>query len=258
MKGSAMTVRRIFPLILLLALASTAAGAQTVDEILEKHAAAHGGVEKWRAVRSMIVTGTQVIFSEPSPFVYEWRRPDSSRFEQSMLGQKVTYVHDGSTTWWIHPLLLENEQPAAVPAEAAAAVRRAVDFESPLVDAKAKGHKVELLGKDAVDGQPALKLKVTRKDGTEETWYLDPSTYLEMARFDRTIDLPQTHDRWTWFSDFRTVDGLVIPHQQEQEYSIRNVSVTVEKVRINPEIDAGRFTMPAVEKKTEGEGKPGE
>jgi outer membrane lipoprotein-sorting protein len=252
-----MTVQRILPLFLLLALTSLAAGAQTVDEILEKHAAAHGGVEKWRAVRSMIVTGTQFIFSEASPFVYEWRRPDSSRFEQSMLGAKITYVHDGSTTWWIHPVLV-GEQPAAVPAEAAAAVRRAADFESPLVDAKAKGHKVELLGKDAVDGQPALKLKVTRKDGTEETWYLDPSTWLELARFDRTIDLPEIKDRWTWFSDFRTVDGLVIPHQQEQEYSIRNVSVKVEKVQINPEIDPGRFTMPVVEKKTEGEGKQGE
>jgi hypothetical protein len=88
-----------------------------------------------------------------------------------------------------------------------------------------------------------LKLKVTRKDGAEETWYLDPSSYLEMARFDRTLDLPDPKDRWTYYSDFRPVDGLVIPHHQEQEYSIRNVSLTVEKVQINPEIDPGRFEM---------------
>jgi len=84
---------------------------------------------------------------------------------------------------------------------------------------------------------------VTRKDGFEETWYLDPATHLELARFDRTLDLPEAKDRWTYYSDFRTVDGLVIAHRQEQEYSIRNVSLTVEKVQVNPEIEAGRFEM---------------
>lgn len=232
-----------------LPLLSSAAGAQTVDEILDKHAAAHGGLEKWRTVKSMIVTGTQVAFSNGAPFVFEWKGPDSSRFEQSLLGSKITIAHDGTTTWWIHPIL-EVAQPAAVPETHAALARRAADFVSPLLDAKAKGHKVELLGKDEIDGQPAWKLKVTRKDGLEETWYLDPATGLEMARFDRTLDLPEPKDRWTYFSDFRPVDGLVIAHRQDQEYSIRHVSLTVEKVQVNPEIDPGRFKMPAVENKS--------
>jgi hypothetical protein len=159
-----------------------------------------------------------------------------------MLGRKITVVHDGSATWWIHPLL-RIEQPAAVPEAHAALARRAAEFESPLVDAAAKGNKVELLGKEEIDGQPAFKLNVTRKDGAEETWYLDASSYLELARFDRTLDLPDPKDRWTYYSDFRTVEGLVIPHRQDQEYSIRHVSLTVEKVQVNPEIDPGRFKM---------------
>jgi hypothetical protein len=226
----------------LLAPAAGAAGGQSLDEVLAKHAAAHGGLEKWRAVNSLIVTGTQSAFSKPAPFVFEWRRPDSVRFEQSLLGEKITVVHNGSVTKWIHPLL-EVQQPAAVPETHAALARRALEIESPLVDAAAKGNKVELLGKEEIDGRPALKLKVTRKDGAEETWYLDPSSYLEMARFDRTLDLPDPKDRWTYYSDFRTVDGLVIAHRQEQEFSIRNVSLTVEKVQVNPEIDPGRFEM---------------
>lgn len=232
----------LFLVLPLLAAAAGATGGQSLDEVLAKHAAAHGGVEKWRAVNSLIVTGTQVAFSNPAPFVFEWRRPDSVRFEQSILGQKITVVHNGSATKWIHPIL-GAAQPADVPEAHAALARRAVEIESPLVDAAAKGNKVELLGKADVDGQPALKLKVTRKDGAEETWYLDPSSYLEVARFDRTLDLPDPKDRWTYYSDFRTVDGLVIAHRQEQEYSIRNVSVTVEKVQVNPEVDPGRFEL---------------
>ena len=50
-------------LFLVLPLLAVAAGAQTLDEVLAKHAAAQGGVEKWRAVNSLIVTGTQIAFS---------------------------------------------------------------------------------------------------------------------------------------------------------------------------------------------------
>ena len=88
------------------------------------------------------------------------------------------------------------------------------------------------------------KLEVTRKDGSEETWYLDPSTFLELARADRTFDSTGIQERWTYYSDFRpAADGLVIAHRQDQEYGIRHVALTVEKVQINPEIDPGRFQM---------------
>jgi len=234
-------IRRLFLILLLLAPTAGAAGAQSLDEVLAKHAAAHGGLERWRAVNTLIITGVEVAFSTAAPFVYEWRRPDSSRFEHSILGKKMTIGHDGTVTWWVHELF-EITKPTAV-SEGAVLARHMAEFESPLIDAAAKGHKVELLGKDEVDDQPAWKLKVTRKDGFEETWYLDPATGLELARFDTTLDLPEAKERWTYYSDFRPVDGLVIPHRQDQEYSIRHVSLTIEKVQINPEIDPGRFQM---------------
>lgn len=226
----------------LLAPASGAAGAQPLDKVLARHAAAHGGLERWRAVHSLSVTGTHVAFSTAAPFVYEWRRPDSIRLDHSILGRKVTVAHDGSVTWWIHPLL-GIDKPAAIPRANAVLARRAFELECPLVDAAAKGNEVELLGRDEVDGQPALKLKVKRQDGEEETWYLDPSSHLELARFDRTFERPEPKERWTYFSDFRTADGLVFAHRQDQEYFIRHVSFTVEKVQVNPEIDPARFQM---------------
>lgn len=229
-------------LFLALTLLPLAAGAQTLDEVLAKHAAAHGGLETWRAVHSLTVTGTVIAYSSPGPFVFEWREPDSFRFEQSILERKVLYAHHGSTTWWMHPFM-GVEQPAVIAEPQAALVQRSAAFDSPLVDAAAKGNKVELLGKEELDGQPAFKLKVTRKDGAEETWYLDPSTFLELARLDRTFDSTGTKERWTYYSDFRTAAGLVIAHRQDQEYSIRHVSLTIEKVQVNPEIEAGRFEM---------------
>jgi hypothetical protein len=232
-------------LFLVLLLLPRAGGAQTLDELLAQHAAAHGGLEAWRAVQALRITGTVVAYSSAGPFVYEWRRPDSFRFEQQVLGKKVLSVHDGSVTAWIHPFL-GVEQPAVVTGPQAALVQRSAAFDSPLLDAAARGDKVELLGKEDLDGQPAFKLKLTRKDGAEETWYLDPTTCLELARLDSTFDSTGIKERWTYYSDFRAAAGLVIAHRQDQEYGIRHVALTVEKVQVNPEIDPGRFaTAPA-------------
>lgn len=234
----------LLPVLTLLvpALLPASAGAQTLDEVLARHAAAHGGLEKWRAVHSLTITGTAVNYSSAGPFVFEWRAPDASRFEQLALGRKILYVHDGAVTWWVQPLQ-GVDQPTVLADPQATLIRRIAAFASPLVDAVAQDHKVELLGKDEVDGQPAWKLRMTRKDGSEETWYLDPSTWLELARVDHTFDSTGTKERWTYYSDFRTVEGLVIAHRQDQEYGIRHVALTVETVQVNPEIDPGRFAM---------------
>jgi len=42
------------------------------------------------------------------------------------------------------------------------------DFDGSLVDYKAKGHTVELVGKESVEGADTFKLKVTKKNGNIE------------------------------------------------------------------------------------------
>lgn len=232
-------------LLFLLALAAPAlASAQTVDEVLDRHAAAKGGLDRWRAVRSLTVSGTLTAFSETGPFLVEWKRPDHYRLEQTLLGRKVVMATDGTAGWGINPLA-QVAEPAALPEEVMKYTKRDAEYESPLIDAKAKGNKVEFLGQGDVDGQPALKLDVTRKDGSKETWYLDPKTFLEIARSDRKFDMGRENERWTYYSDFRTVDGLVLPYHIEEEFSIRHIATDVEKVQVNPEIDPARFKMPA-------------
>ena len=46
------------------------------------------------------------------------------------------------------------------------------DTQGSLVDYKAKGHSVEYLGKEDVEGTEAHKLKLTHKSGKTETMFL--------------------------------------------------------------------------------------
>jgi hypothetical protein len=56
------------------------------------------------------------------------------------------------------------------------------DFDGPSVDYAEKGNKVEYLGHDIVDGDDALRLKVTLKNGDIIYYYLDPDTFLEIRK----------------------------------------------------------------------------
>jgi hypothetical protein len=48
-----------------------------------------------------------------------------------------------------------------------------------------------------------------------------------------------------YFSDFRTVEGLVIPHRIEKEYGARQTVTKVERIRVNPEMEDRVFAIPA-------------
>src|SRR3979490_1334800 len=89
------------------ATAGGAAGAElTVQQILERHAAARGGAEPWHKIQTMTWTGH--IESGPGgisqhPFLLMFRRPAATRFEILGEGQRSVRVFDGTVGWKQRP-----------------------------------------------------------------------------------------------------------------------------------------------------------
>jgi len=116
----------------------------------------------------------------------------------------------------------------------------------PLVHWKAKGHTVELLGKETVDGREAYKLKVTLSSGGEQMDFLDAETAL-LVRRDTTRTLGgQQLELQTTFSDFRPVGGVVFPHLIRSSAKGRAdlLEIIVEEAELNMPLDDARFEMP--------------
>ncbi|HKV07104.1 MAG TPA: hypothetical protein VJ725_03135, partial [Thermoanaerobaculia bacterium] len=83
--------------------------------------------------------------------------------------------------------------------------------------------------------------------GWVETWHLDPKTWLEVAVDSKVVDytqLPQEMQQRAYFADFRTVNGLVIPHRIEKEYGARASLTVIEKVRIDAPLEDALFALP--------------
>ncbi len=92
-------------------------------------------------------------------------------------GTTGVYAWDGSAGWRVSPLDGSLE-PEPLPAEDAALAAEQADIDGPLVDRKAKGHTVELVGKEALPGGPAHRLKVTLRSGAVRHVWVDAVTGL--------------------------------------------------------------------------------
>lgn len=237
--------RRILPL-----LASTAfcfAQAPTVDDIVAKHIAASGGVDKIRAIKTTKSTGKVTLGGgQMEATQTTWsHRPSKQRREIEFQGGKIISAFDGSTVWVINPMSGSLNPQKLPDDEAKAAAANADPDGSPLIDYKAKGHGVELQGKEEVNGRMAYKLKVAVKGGQPTTIFLDEQTYLPSKVAGRAKQMGQEMDIENYMSNYKAVDGVMMPMSTETRVN-GNVMMeaTVEKIETNVPIDDAMFAFP--------------
>ena len=163
------------------ALLAVSASAQTADELIDKNIKAKGGLDKLKALQSMKFTGKMKMGPMEAPFIVMKKRPENFRLEFTVQGMTGIQAYDGSTgTGWMVMPFMGKKDPEQMSADMLKEFKEEADFDGPMMDYKAKGNKVEYLGKEDVQGTPAYKLHVTTKDGNESNVYLDAESYLEI------------------------------------------------------------------------------
>jgi len=238
-------LRKALPGLVLAAVLAAPAAAQTVDEVIAKSFEARGGLDKLKAIQAMRMTGKMTMGPMELPLVIETKRPASLRLDVTVQGTVAVQAYDGTTAWGISPM--GTGQAEALPAEAAREMAAQADLDGPLVDSEAKGHRVELVGKEMVEGRDAFKLKVTKKDGGVEYYFLDAASYLPV-RFEgkRTVRGAEIEGEGT-IGDYKEVAGFLWPHSIQNGAKGRpeKQAITIEKIEVNPKIDDTRFKMPS-------------
>jgi outer membrane lipoprotein-sorting protein len=222
-------------------------GAQTLDEVLNKNYEARGGLEKLKAIQSAKITGT-ITMGEgmEAPLTWYWKRPNKLRSEFTFQGMTGISAYDGTTGWMVMPFMGKTE-PEKMPDDQVKAIAAQADFEGPLVDWKAKGNKVELLGKDKIEGTDVYKLKVTRPDGDVTTMYLDADAGLEIKQEGKRNVRGQELEIESSIGDYKNVNGIMIPFSisSKAKGMPGEQMVTFSKVELDVPIDDTLFAMPA-------------
>jgi len=224
------------------------ANAQTADEIVNKALAARGGVERIKAVKSERVTG-RISFTGgmEGTFALELKRPRKMRLEIDLGGQKAIRVYDGKSAGWMINPFAENKDVQPMSEEELKGISEESDFDGPLVDYKAKGSQVELIGKEQFDDKPVYRLQLTNKNGDVRFYVFDASTFI-LLKWEGIRKIEDKEFPWeSIFSDYREVQGLKYPFQIDQGSPGTEIkqNLVTDKIEIDPQINDARFNKPA-------------
>ena len=229
-------MKRIVFSFLLLATAFIAK-AQTADEIIAKHIEAIGGADAWKKVNSVKMEGTMLVQGATVTMTQTVLHGKGNRQDISFGGMNGFMIIAPTSGWNFMPF---NGQaaPEALTAEAVAESQADLDAQGNLIDYAAKGHTVEYLGKDDVEGTDCFKLKVNLKSGKPETLYLDTKSYLIIRSVSVQKANGQEMEVTTNFSNYEKLpEGILVPKSIGLPFGEMNIT----KITINGTVDESIF-----------------
>ncbi|HEY2828692.1 MAG TPA: hypothetical protein VGJ88_01140 [Thermoanaerobaculia bacterium] len=232
---------------LMLATLATAAPVTTADEVIERYAAARGGIERMHGIRTVIYRGeyregehvsSDAALSLMRPYYKlvgdaEHRDPDFAE------------GYDGSAwEFYREPGIVVRTVGAA-----SEAGRHAVSIDGPLIGYRERGWEVALAGKERIDGRDAWHLVITMPDGFRQDEFVDAETWLLIAErkaapvhaFGNKV---ASEER---IGDYREVAGVLFPFaHKEVELSTGRVlnEMQWKAIVVNHELDAAIFSPP--------------
>src|ERR1700674_1883651 len=224
--------------------------AQTAEELVNKNIQAKGGMEKIKAAKTRLTTGkikgsgrrraTAAAFKQMN------MRPNLVRNNLTLQGMTAVQAYDSSEGWQTNPFR-GRKDPELMGEDNLRDLLLPSDFDGPLVDYAAKGNQVEYLGHAEVDGDDALRLKVTLKDGDIIYYFLDPDTYLEIRKEIQQFVRGSVRERVADLGSYKPVDGVMYPFSiSEGPRNNPGAQVTtIDKIEVNVPMQESDFAVPA-------------
>lgn len=243
-------------LLSLCVIGSSPAADLNVEQIIDRHIEARGGLLRLKAINNLVYSNGQ----------YEEADYQSDGTASMSLGRPFLKLvgdknspknfpggfmegYDGSAwEWFGDPGIVIRTV-----GEASEAIRHYAGVDGPLVDYKAKGSTARLIGEVEFDGSDVFVIELTRRDDFVEQFYIDKGTFLIVASGGSAPIHAFGEDviSLTRIGDYRAVAGVQIPHRFD---SVRLPSgetlSTMQwgKVEANVDLPDDWFSPPAFER----------
>ena len=233
---------------LALVFAATAA-AIDADQLIAKHIEARGGAASLRALKSLrreghlIIPGANYNISASTLVV----RGAGVRDEFALQGLIFINAFDGKEAWKVDPSE-GRKDPARMSADEAKPLVLQADLDSPLLDYRAKGHSVEYLGLDDIDGTPAHKLRLHLKNGDEVVYYIDPDTLMIIRDVQKQLVRGAQQETETDYGEYEKVSGVYVAMSEnsgpKNSESSRKQQLVFDTAVANVAADPAQFAFP--------------
>ncbi len=249
-----MKTKRIFAAILL-TLLSNAVVAQdiTVDEIISNYLENIGGVDAWKKVKSIKLTGKVNQQGLEIPLEIFTLSDGRQYTKITFQGMDIMQgVYDGESLWSTNFQSMKAEKSDAETTENFKLELN--DFPDNWIDYKEKGYAAELVGTETIDGSETYKVKLTKEpqtfDGKQVEnvtyYYFDTEVFVPLAEDSEVKVGPQAGvvQRIT-YSDYDEVDGLYFPFSLTQGVKGgASQPLTFTSIEVNVTVDESVFAFP--------------
>ena len=211
--------------------------AQTAEEIVTKHIEAIGGAAAWKKVNSLYYEGKMTVQGAEINVTLTAVNGKGVRQNISVMGMTGYQIITPTAGWNFMPFQGQTT-PEAMTADELKQAADDLDVQGKLVDYKSKGHTVEYLGKDDVEGTECFKLKITTKAGNVETVFIDPKSYYIVRSVVKRTANGQESDVPTGLSNFQKLpEGIVVPFSITLPFG----EMVISKAEVNKQVDESTF-----------------
>ncbi|WP_462253596.1 LolA-like protein [Ferruginibacter sp.] len=221
-------------LLLLAALCTTAFTQNKLDNILEKVIETMGGKEKLMSVKTIKKMGNGESQGVKYPVNYYAVHNLSERTDFSFNGLTGYQIITKDSGFNFSPFG-GMTTPERMTAEDIKLSSDELDLEGSLLNYKAKGHTVELMENEDIDGVDAIQLRVNLKNGKTIFYFIDPDTYYIIRTTAKGVSNGQEFTNTSNYYNFKkTKEGILYA------YTIDNL--TFDTIEINIPLDDKLFS----------------
>ena len=232
---------------------SLVARAQTADEVIDRYFAQTGGKDKWTAIKTMKATGKAKVQGMELPLTMLQKAPNKMKATATFQGMSfIQPCFDGSTGWNTNQMTMKPEKMAAEDSEN---MKDEAMLEDPFLNYAAKGYKVELQGKETVEGTECHKMKLTRKPTMVDGKAEENVVYYFFSVADNVPIMSRTVAKKgpakgapveTFMSDYQEVaGGIFMPFTVTTKANGKEMmSMVMDKYETNVAIDDAEFAYP--------------
>lgn len=229
-------------LLALLSFAFISTNAQTADDIIQKYATSIGGLAGFNAVKTAKMTGAVVTQGMELPLTIQIINGRAIRNDVEAMGQTITNSYKDGKGWKINPLAGVTTATDMTDAELSD-FKTQTKLASQLIDYKARGHKVELLGQEDVEGINTYKIRLTNKDDGKVTTYFINVADNMLIKYTSTREMQgQEFEVESFLSDIKEFNGLkfvMTRSQKIQGQVFQEIKLTA--IELNATIDEKVF-----------------
>lgn len=221
------------------------AGAQTVDEVIQKHTDAVGGLDAIKKINTVKITGSVTVQGLDLPITTQVINGKAMRSDIDVMGQSVVNAYKDGKGWKINPFGGASTATEVTGTELQDMKSQSMLI-SNLMDYKARGHQVELAGQEETEGVKTYKIKLINKENSRLTTYYISTTDNLLVKSTTTREMQgQEAGVENIFNDYKDFNGVKFSMKRTQKIGGNVFSeMQVTSVELNVPVDEKIFEFP--------------